>query len=557
MIELIEIRTDDGYKPKLFSDLPAYDDSFEANQLRSQLAYDEVNNKDNDNVFIRCGCCQERLYLKSLYNVYEEQRSYFLSHCVASDKTKDPDCPQRANNSKQHLNFLRALKYRGQQEGQQHYRLKHLIAKALHHDANIPDESILIEQRISREKEWRKPDVQAIVQGKVTAFEVQLATEFITMIHHRQYFYRQFGHIIWVLPKLNIGMLNQSQLDIAHSNGQHLFVLDKEHELLSESSNTFHLLCWINMPLLEGNHITRRWEFRTVTLDDIYFVDGIAQVVDTQAVQDELCLKISEKPLKLDSLELERFLDDYRCFLRKVAFLSPEFIKQRFNRPTATEKDKKIVGIYLRLNGLFINNDTFSKHISETFRSIERGRLVIQHIEHTWLWNIKHVHQHHSEWVGLIIHLLKIKGVWDVEISNNRDQLMSLIKENRQCGNKPSRDQYRIARFLMPMLENREDHWNIDDVINNIKSIGYPLTASWYCPDLKVWASKSKLLTSVDFYQQLSVHKASEAPFPNLPIEKSTGLVHLDIHNTVMPKLISNFQHQIDEMNAYLSDLVY
>jgi len=552
VIELIEILTDGSYEPKLFSDLPAYGNSFEANQLRSRLAYDEVNKKDHDKVFIRCGCCQERLYLKARYNVYEEHRSYFLSHCVTPDKTSDPDCPQRANNATQHLNFLRALKYRGQQEGQQHYRLKHLIAKALYHDTKIPDESILIEQRISREKEWRKPDVQAIVQGKITAFEVQLATEFITMIHHRQHFYRQFGQIIWILPKLNPDELNQSQLDIAHSNGHHLFVLDNEHELLSKSSHTFQLLCWINMPLLEDNRIKRRWESRTVTLNDIYFVDGIAQVIDTQATQDELSLQIPEQPLTLDTNQLEQFLEEYRSFLSNLTLLSPEFIKQRLNRPTTTVEEKKLVSIYLSLNGLFINHNTFGAYMGETFRCIETGRLVIQHMPQNWLWIIKHIHRHHSEWVGLIIHLLKEKGVWDDVMSTYSDQLIPLINENKQRGNMPSRDQYRIARFFMPILENRGDHWNTSDIINQIESIGYPVNERGYSPDLAIHTSNTEPLGQFGLHQRLS---REDVPLPNLPIEKPAELVHPDINNAVMPKLIANYQHQIGELNDYLVGL--
>jgi len=575
LIDLIEVLNDGHYKLELFSDWPAYHDKFEANKLRTRMADDKVKNSSTP--FIRCGFCQENVYVKARFDVVEERISYFLSHYINNDSNLKEPCPQRSKNQAQHLDFLRAMKYRGQQEGKEHYRLKHLIAKTLAYDQSVPAESILIEKTIRHQGEWRRPDVQAIVNGKVTAFEVQLATEFVMMIHHRQYFYQQFGQIIWVMPELDPDELNQSQLDIAHSNGHHLFVLDAAHENLSATTKVFHLLCWVNEPSLEDNKITRRWTSRSVTLSDISFVNGSAQVVDTDALEATLKKQIiklkptQRQPVNTFSKErspeisaqenADNFLIDYRSFLFKVFHLSPDYVRKILSSLSVSSTDEKdLATTYLRLNGIFINEHSCSEFIQTVFRSINNGGLVQKHAAHNWLWILQHIHKHHKVWFGLVVHLLKRKGLWAGILNTYKAKLTPLIKESQSHQVKPTQDQYRIACFLVPILEQRGDIWDTARIISNIQSLSYcaevALDGSLYVPDLHHNCEKHQYAAQYSMNERLEYlcfEAIRRIPLPNIPIGQPGRILCIDVGSRCLLKLIKSYRQTIDSLDHYVT----
>jgi len=116
---------------------------------------------------IRCGVCKEPVYIRA--NPLEDN-SYHFSHF----KTDNPilkKCVQRTEH-KINIELIRALKYQGAKESLLHYRLKHLIAGLLNRDETIDKGSVLIESTLLREKEWRKPDVQAVHDGNFNFFQV-------------------------------------------------------------------------------------------------------------------------------------------------------------------------------------------------------------------------------------------------------------------------------------------------------------------------------------------------------------------------------------------------
>ena len=114
-----------------------------------------------------CPICGVPVYLVSR----KEERRFFFRHQV-----EDGRCPARTRGdmSEEEIN---ARKYNGAKESQAHIRMKEIIAESLRCDprfSDVKEETVLK----SRDRaSWRKPDVQAIYEGRPVAFEIQLSTD--------------------------------------------------------------------------------------------------------------------------------------------------------------------------------------------------------------------------------------------------------------------------------------------------------------------------------------------------------------------------------------------
>lgn len=138
-----------------------------------------------------CAVCRIALWL-SRYN-HEEGNRWF--------KHDEPSlgCPWFEGN-KLSPDQRRALIYRGQQEGEEHRRLKNFIALWLEKEPGITgvDRELVTHGQILK-GEWKRPDVQCVKGDKRIVFEIQLSYTFLSDVIKRDEFYRQEGiFIIWV-----------------------------------------------------------------------------------------------------------------------------------------------------------------------------------------------------------------------------------------------------------------------------------------------------------------------------------------------------------------------
>ncbi|WP_447954223.1 DUF6035 family protein [Sphingopyxis chilensis] len=95
---------------------------------------------------------------------------------------------------------IRARKYHGLRESEPHKQLKAMLLRCLDADPSFSD--IATEQHwksSTREKAYRRPDVQAEDSSGKIAFEVQLSTTFLRVVVGRRDFYREESALlIWL-----------------------------------------------------------------------------------------------------------------------------------------------------------------------------------------------------------------------------------------------------------------------------------------------------------------------------------------------------------------------
>lgn len=136
-----------------------------------------------------------------------------------------------------------AVKFAGLQEGLDHETLKHQLAACLSADPRFTD--IQIERRVTApDGSWRVPDVSAMFEDRLVAFDLQLATLPITTILARGSFYaaNNVKHV-WLTDAADLSRLTQQAfIDLHLNSGGRIFAIGDASVAVSLRSNTFHLL---------------------------------------------------------------------------------------------------------------------------------------------------------------------------------------------------------------------------------------------------------------------------------------------------------------------------
>lgn len=209
-----------------------------------------------------CAICRIPLWL-SRYN-HEEGNRWF--------KHDEPSlgCPWFEGN-KLSPDQRRALIYRGQQEGEEHRRLKDFIASWLEKEPGVSgvNRELVTHGQILK-GEWKRPDVQCVKDGKRIVFEIQLSYTFLSDVIKRDEFYRQEGiFIIWVFAFFDLR--RATVRDEAFFNRRNVFVLDglAMEETPKRGRLTFN--GHFQKPVLTAEAITDQWETQFIALDDAQF----------------------------------------------------------------------------------------------------------------------------------------------------------------------------------------------------------------------------------------------------------------------------------------------
>jgi len=401
---------------------------------------------------VRCGLCKEPIYLRR--NHFGEEGYHFCHF-----RTDDPalrKCPQRTENHAS-IELMRCLKYMGAQESQLHYRLKHLIAELLKLDTSVESATVKIEKVLSQEKEWRRPDVQAVVNQRLTAFEVQVSTEMVAMIVAREHFYENFGSIIWILPAFDPDSMNQSQRDIQTTNNEHLFVLNDEMQLKSRKNGTLTLEVWVNWPTLDDKKIRWEWQRHEAFLNDISFRDGHAYLLDVQAeearVRSQLQKELEEEAAKQQlareressQLQHER---DKKFVVTEWGYWWPnflEFCEELVEPSRRTQLRERLVkdnfwytssvsGLWLALHGIYARNCECNEFVVKALLCAAKGRLDYGYS--SWKYIAKSLIRDHLIWFWPFYNVLKLNiGVsvlTELRHDHHIDKTISDLRRNPQ-----------------------------------------------------------------------------------------------------------------------------
>lgn len=209
-----------------------------------------------------CGICWKPLYLS---RYIREDGNRWFAHDGSS-----PECPWYEGN-KLTPEMRRALIYRGQQEGEQHRRIKEFVASWLEKEPGVTkvDRELVTHGQILK-GEWKRPDVQCIWHEKRIVFEIQLSYTFLSDVIKRDEFYREEGiFIIWLFSSLDLR--RAVVRDEAFFNRRNLFVLDQNaiDESVRHGRLTFNGT--FQTPILVGDSIEDEWQSQFIKLDQVNF----------------------------------------------------------------------------------------------------------------------------------------------------------------------------------------------------------------------------------------------------------------------------------------------
>lgn len=151
-------------------------------QLRMKL----LEHIKQDKPIYRCPMCHVPVYLAC--SRHNDDKKFYFKHRI-----EDRNCPAITRGSLSKDEIL-AIKYNGAKESPAHIRMKEIIAESLSHEPDFSDIKAETIIKGADRKQWRKPDIQALWQGKLrVAFEVQLSTTFLDVIAQRRLFYKDTG----------------------------------------------------------------------------------------------------------------------------------------------------------------------------------------------------------------------------------------------------------------------------------------------------------------------------------------------------------------------------
>ncbi len=229
------------------------------------------------------------------------------------------ECPIKTEDNYTREEILR-IKYNGQKEGQRHETLKKLIAEQISRDGRFTD--IKVERRFEGIcRDWRKPDVSAIFNGKKVVFELQLNTTFLSVITERNLFYQDNQtYILWTFDhkRKNIDMRFMEK-DIFYPNHHNAFFIDEHAQ-----HNQFSLLCGYERPSIVDGLIKNEWQLEEINFGDLTFSpDYRAFWFDYEKQKKSLLEEIERNRfLEFGNLwrfasyeERERLLERYRLIL--------------------------------------------------------------------------------------------------------------------------------------------------------------------------------------------------------------------------------------------------
>lgn len=218
--------------------------------------------RGNNSVRFQCAICKGPLYLSRYRG--EKSNRWFVHD------GKSEQCPWYEGN-RLTPNQVKALIYRGQQEGSRHLEYKNFLAKWLGKDtlvSEIDQEKTTFSQVVKGE--WRRPDVICKYRGITLVFEIQLSYTFLSDVIARDEFYKRDGiFIIWVFAGFDIHRATVT--DEAFFNRRNLFVLDPAAMQHTAENGVLAFNGYRQIPQLSDAQLFDEWAASFITLKDVIF----------------------------------------------------------------------------------------------------------------------------------------------------------------------------------------------------------------------------------------------------------------------------------------------
>ncbi|RFC31244.1 MAG: hypothetical protein DID91_2727704197 [Candidatus Nitrotoga sp. MKT] len=263
---------------------------------RSTLEARNERKKGSDRIRFQCAICKKPVFL-SRYRKESYKNRWFVHDGMSED------CPWHENN-RLSAELIKALIYRGQQEGSAHRAMKSFLADWLNKDPFVS--SVVEEQTTYSEVvkgEWRRPDVKCVYQGRTIVFEIQLSYVFLSDVIARDAFYRRDGiFVIWVFASVELN--RAAVIDEAFFNRRNLFILDTDAMAQTMIAEKLTFSGYRQEPKLVGEKIVDEWECELVGLSNVtfpvdtyrpYFFDYAAKRIAIETRHEQIDLFDYEK----------------------------------------------------------------------------------------------------------------------------------------------------------------------------------------------------------------------------------------------------------------------
>ena len=280
--------------------------------LRREAMQARVDRRKGGNAErFRCATCKCPLYLSR--RITGTQNRWFVHDGKADE------CPW-FEGRRLAPEQIKALVYRGQQEGQQHREMKDYIAHWLRQDPLIQD--VCLEKTTFSEVvkgEWRRPDVKCTYRGVPLVLEIQLSYTFLSDVIARDAFYRrEKTFVIWVFARFDSS--RAAVTDEAFFNRRNLFVLDAQarQDTIARSALTFSGFRQTPSPM--DSHSWRdTWEALPVGLHEVIFPTDTCRpyFFDYEARRKEIENARIEVHRAEDKRHWEAGVDAYRVAARR------------------------------------------------------------------------------------------------------------------------------------------------------------------------------------------------------------------------------------------------
>lgn len=223
--------------------------------------------------YLVCGYCRGPLCLKGGSDQSNKQRLHFF-HLPGPESES---CPLHRG-EKIPKDVMRAIIYDGVKESPCHKEMKETIGGILSRDV-VRCRDVYVDElfkgRLSQER--YKPDVQGYYLDKNIIFEIQISSDFITVIQAREEYYQRKGaYLLWVFNAFSTDSYQQTlaQKDIFYGNNRNAFCLTSECVKLSYQHNKLHLQAFYQKPSIVNDQIKiTSPPPEIITLEDIKFTD--------------------------------------------------------------------------------------------------------------------------------------------------------------------------------------------------------------------------------------------------------------------------------------------
>lgn len=249
--------------------------------------------KRNENYLV-CGLCYQPVYLAGT-----PRGEFFFKH-----RHERGDCPFKTKGKYSQAEINR-MKYNGQKESLLHKDLKNFIFAQINEDKRYTDVSK--EERIKSKglsKDWRKPDVSSVFEGRQLVFEIQLSTTYLDVITERELFYfDEKIFILWIFHQFDIDRLRFTEKDIYHLNKGNAFVINDEATRLSEEAGELLFLCYYKFPISQNGSLSFTWQSKYVRINDLTFDEKTFKVYFFDFNRAELELKMQQNRHRLKEFE--------------------------------------------------------------------------------------------------------------------------------------------------------------------------------------------------------------------------------------------------------------